>query len=121
MKPILHKLKRKCTLLGIEWQGIRICIDQKSFFSSYKIGAEKPLIPLINSKNVSCINPAYMEFPSDIFSQRARARGAILLHIAIVCYMFYCLAVVCDHYFLPSLEECCLVSVNQLIKFYSTM
>lgn len=75
---------------------------------TYKMGAEKPLIPLIDSKNVTCIDPAYMEFPSDLFSNRSRSRGAILIHILVVCYMFYCLAVVCDHYFLPSLEECSL-------------
>ena len=47
-----------------------------------------------------------MEFPPDLFNDRQRSRGAILIHIIVVCYMFYCLAVVCDHYFLPSLEQC---------------
>ncbi|KPM08660.1 Sodium/potassium/calcium exchanger-like protein [Sarcoptes scabiei] len=79
---------------------------------NYRIGAKKPLIPLINDKNISCIDPAYMEFPSDLFTDRARSRGAILIHIAVVFYMFYCLAIVCDHYFLPSLEEC-----SQVRKF----
>lgn len=80
----------------------------QSISTSHKIGPKKPLIPLIDSKNITCIDPAYMEFPPDLFSDRARSRGAIIIHIAVVCYMFYCLAVVCDHYFLPSLEECSL-------------
>lgn len=53
-----------------------------------------------------------MEFPPDIFSNRARARGAIIVHIAVVLYMFYCLAIVCENYFLPSLEECAQVSAQ---------
>ncbi|RWS24771.1 Sodium/potassium/calcium exchanger-like protein, partial [Leptotrombidium deliense] len=53
-----------------------------------------------------CIPAAYREFPRDIFGQKWRSRGFIIIHIAVVFYMFYCLAVVCDHYFLPSLEEC---------------
>ncbi|XP_027194108.2 sodium/potassium/calcium exchanger 4-like [Dermatophagoides pteronyssinus] len=73
---------------------------------THKIGPKNPLIPLIDAKNKTCINPAYMEFPPDLFNDRQRSRGAILIHIIVVCYMFYCLAVVCDHYFLPSLEQC---------------
>ncbi|KAF7487656.1 Sodium/potassium/calcium exchanger 4 [Sarcoptes scabiei] len=83
-----------------------LSFDSKTTNKTYRIGAKKPLIPLINDKNISCIDPAYMEFPSDLFTDRARSRGAILIHIAVVFYMFYCLAIVCDHYFLPSLEEC---------------
>ena len=50
--------------------------------------------------------PAYLEFPPDLFGQNLRKHGFVLVHIAVVCYMFYCLAVVCDNYFLPALEEC---------------
>ncbi|RWS17745.1 Sodium/potassium/calcium exchanger-like protein [Dinothrombium tinctorium] len=53
-----------------------------------------------------CTPPAYKEFPPDIFGQTLRSHGFIIVHIAVACYMFYCLAIVCDHYFLPSLEEC---------------
>ena len=72
------------------------------------------LAPLINlvpaKKNLECEQPAYLEFPPDIFGQKWRARGFVLVHVAVVCYMFYCLAVVCDNYFLPALEECAQVS-----------
>ncbi|CAG2114438.1 unnamed protein product [Medioppia subpectinata] len=68
---------------------------------------KKPLINLIKANLSTCTNPAINEFPSDMFSQRSRSRGAIIIHIAVVLYMFYCLAIVCDLYFLPSLEECC--------------
>lgn len=70
------------------------------------------LIKLLEDKNVSCTPPAYMEFPPDLFGNRARSKGAIIVHLAVVLYMFYCLAIVCENYFLPSLEQCCVVSFS---------
>lgn len=56
---------------------------------------------------IECIRPAYHEFPPDLFSHDARAKGGVVVHILVVLYMFYALAVVCDDYFIASLEECC--------------
>lgn len=56
---------------------------------------------------LDCVTPAYHEFPPDLFSHKARARGGVVVHILVVLYMFYALAVVCDDYFVASLEECC--------------
>ncbi|KAH8028737.1 hypothetical protein HPB51_018219 [Rhipicephalus microplus] len=58
-------------------------------------------------EEIDCIRPAYHEFPPDLFSHEARAKGGVLVHILVVLYMFYALAVVCDDYFIASLEECC--------------
>ena len=76
---------------------------------SHLLTTKKPLINLIKANLSTCTNPAIYEFPSDVFSQKSRTRGAIIFHVLIVLYMFYCLAIVCDLYFLPSLEECCQV------------
>lgn len=46
-----------------------------------------------------------MEFPHDLIGNKWRARGFVIIHIAVVCYMFYSLALVCERYFMPSLEE----------------
>ncbi|XP_066460436.1 sodium/potassium/calcium exchanger 2 isoform X2 [Eleutherodactylus coqui] len=43
------------------------------------------------------------EYPTDIFSLEDRKRGAVVLHIFGMIYMFIALAVVCDEYFVPSL------------------
>jgi len=43
-------------------------------------------------------------FPPDAFTDEQRAQGAILLHIIGILYMFYALALVCDHYFVPTLD-----------------
>ncbi|GFX18088.1 hypothetical protein TNCV_1577671 [Trichonephila clavipes] len=50
---------------------------------------------------------SYHEFPPDLFTHTQRARGAVIIHIAVIIYMFYAVAVVCDDYFVASLEECC--------------
>lgn len=54
----------------------------------------------------NCSSTAFHEFPPDLFSHRARARGAVIVHMFVAIYMFYALAVVCDDYFIASLEEC---------------
>ncbi|CAL8399538.1 unnamed protein product [Boreogadus saida] len=48
---------------------------------------------------------AIHEFPEDVFTKEQRTRGAVLLHVLCAIYMFYALAIVCDDYFVPSLEK----------------
>ncbi|XP_054842927.1 sodium/potassium/calcium exchanger 2 [Eublepharis macularius] len=43
------------------------------------------------------------EYPTDLFSLEERRRGAVLLHICGMIYMFIALALVCDEFFVPSL------------------
>lgn len=63
-------------------------------------------LPFIKPKNESACTPeAYLEFPHDLIGNKWRSRGLVIIHIAIVCYMFYSLALVCEKYFMPSLEE----------------
>lgn len=69
---------------------------------------KKPLVvlPFIKPKNETICTPeAYLEFPADLVGNKWRARGLVVIHIAVVCYMFYSLALVCERYFMPSLEE----------------
>nr|XP_023659415.1 sodium/potassium/calcium exchanger 3-like isoform X2 [Paramormyrops kingsleyae] len=46
-----------------------------------------------------------VEFPDDVFTTEERRRGAMLLHVFCAVYMFYALAIICDEYFVPSLEK----------------
>ncbi|CAG06166.1 unnamed protein product, partial [Tetraodon nigroviridis] len=50
---------------------------------------------------------AVHEFPTDLFTNKERAEGAVALHVFCAIYMFCALAVVCDDYFVPSLEKLC--------------
>uniref|UniRef100_A0A8D0HB05 Solute carrier family 24 member 4 n=1 Tax=Sphenodon punctatus TaxID=8508 RepID=A0A8D0HB05_SPHPU len=63
--------------------------------------------PLINlSCLLFCIS-AIHEFPEDLFSNKERQEGAVFFHITGALYMFYALAIVCDDFFVPSLEKIC--------------
>ncbi|XP_048830809.1 sodium/potassium/calcium exchanger 4a isoform X1 [Brienomyrus brachyistius] len=55
----------------------------------------------------NCTEPAIHEFPADLFTSRERKQGAILLHIIAALYMFLALAIVCDDFFVTSLEKIC--------------
>ncbi|KAL3995817.1 inhibin beta B chain [Sarotherodon galilaeus] len=62
-----------------------------------------------SSKNTgkNCTPPALQEFPTDLFTNKERTEGAVALHVLCTIYMFCALAVVCDDYFVPSLEKLC--------------
>ncbi|KAJ8264269.1 hypothetical protein GJAV_G00147210 [Gymnothorax javanicus] len=57
------------------------------------------------SKN--CTDPAVHEFPTDLFTHKELRKGAVALHMLCAVYMFCALALVCDDYFVPSLEKIC--------------
>eukprot|EP00795_Rhopilema_esculentum_P006216 gene6216-11625_t len=44
------------------------------------------------------------EYPEDIFSDTELKKGAVVLHIIGICYMFLGLAIVCDEFFVPALH-----------------
>lgn len=43
-------------------------------------------------------------FPTDLFNEEQRRSGAVLLHVIGMGYMFVALAIVCDEFFVPSLD-----------------
>jgi len=53
----------------------------------------------------NCSEPAYKEFPSDGLTTQQRSSGAIVIHILLSLYMFLGLAIICDDYFVASLEQ----------------
>lgn len=55
----------------------------------------------------NCTTPALHEFPTDLFTNEERTEGAVALHVLCTIYMFCALALVCDDYFVPSLEKIC--------------
>ena len=60
-----------------------------------------------NRSNESCLLPAVSEFPGDVFNQTQRKHGAVIFHLFIALYMFAALAIICDYYFVSSLEVIC--------------
>ena len=59
-----------------------------------------------NTDDKSCVPKPSDEalFPKNTFSDEALGKGAIILYIIGVLYMFYALAIICDTFFVPSLE-----------------
>lgn len=49
------------------------------------------------------------EFPTDFLNKEQRIRGYFLIHIFLVIYFFIFLAIICDKYFIPSVERFCQV------------
>lgn len=60
----------------------------------------------VNNHSLNSISKsAISEFPEDVFTLEQRRHGAVLLHLLCAIYMFHALAIVCDVYFVPSLEK----------------
>ncbi|XP_032164845.1 sodium/potassium/calcium exchanger 2 isoform X1 [Mustela erminea] len=62
---------------------------------------QPPLSQEDTSENAT--DHAQGDYPRDIFSLEERRRGAIILHVIGMIYMFIALAIVCDEFFVPSL------------------
>lgn len=60
-------------------------------------------------KYKNCVKPDIEQFPKTFFNQNNRRHGAVLIHFIVAVYMFVALAIVCDEYFVPSLETICKV------------
>lgn len=56
---------------------------------------------------VTCTPPGIDDFPEDFFTQPQRQNGYVIVHFMISIYIFIALAIVCDDYFVPSMERIC--------------
>lgn len=60
-----------------------------------------------NTEEEECTPSTIEEFPPDFFTDEQRSKGAVVVHFLIAIYMFVALAIVCDDYFVSSLEKIC--------------
>ncbi|TRY90186.1 hypothetical protein DNTS_033368 [Danionella cerebrum] len=51
-----------------------------------------------------CVPPQSSEFPEGFFTLQQRKDGGIIIYFLIIFYMLLAISIVCDRYFLPSLE-----------------
>ncbi|XP_016015913.2 sodium/potassium/calcium exchanger 2 isoform X3 [Rousettus aegyptiacus] len=63
----------------------------------------QPPLPQEDKSENSTDQRAHGDYPKDIFSLEERRKGAIILHVIGMIYMFIALAIVCDEFFVPSL------------------
>ncbi|XP_061767056.1 sodium/potassium/calcium exchanger 3-like [Nerophis ophidion] len=77
--------------------------DSRHLLQDFYDNQSKPFSEI--DKN--CTEPAIHEFPRDYFTNQERMDGAVGFHVLCAVYMFYALALVCDDYFVPSLDKIC--------------
>ncbi|KAM3918069.1 sodium/potassium/calcium exchanger 5-like [Leptodactylus fuscus] len=51
-----------------------------------------------------CVFSPSSEFPKGLFTQQERKDGGIVIHFLVILYMFLAVSIVCEEYFIPSLE-----------------
>ncbi|XP_015906651.1 probable sodium/potassium/calcium exchanger CG1090 [Parasteatoda tepidariorum] len=59
------------------------------------------------SENENCTKPDIEQFPRPLIDYPTRRNGGLAVHIFVSLYMFLGLAIICDEYFVPSLEKMC--------------
>ncbi|XP_048375641.1 sodium/potassium/calcium exchanger 5 isoform X2 [Sphaerodactylus townsendi] len=67
-------------------------------------GASAQPLPPDPENKTQCVLSAASEFPEGFFTQQEREDGGIIIYFIIILYMFLAVSIVCDDYFLPSLE-----------------
>ncbi|XP_049469554.1 sodium/potassium/calcium exchanger 5 [Panthera uncia] len=86
---------RRALLLGVLWATAHLPSS----------GAPLPRrLPRATGNSTQCIVPPSLEFPEGFFTKQERKDGGIVIYFLIILYMFMAVSIVCDEYFLPSLE-----------------
>lgn len=61
----------------------------------------------VRPKRKNCSAPAIEQFPRPLMGPSARKHGGLIIHIIVAVYTFLGLAIVCDDYFVSSLDRIC--------------
>ncbi|KAL7727135.1 hypothetical protein ACLKA6_016095 [Drosophila palustris] len=64
-------------------------------------------VPTWRPKRTNCTPPAIEQFPQPLMNKFARQHGGLIIHILVAIYTFFGLAIVCDEYFVASLDRLC--------------
>lgn len=65
-----------------------------------------------------CSPPAIEQFPRPLMGPSARKHGGLIIHILVAIYTFLGLAIVCDDYFVSSLDRICEGNESFKVEFH---
>lgn len=80
------------------------------FIFFFLLGQSYTTTPLRANKTgelKNCTPASIEEFPIFFFNQHQRQHGAVIINFAVVFYMSWAVAIICDDYFVPCLEIIC--------------
>ncbi|XP_029667094.1 probable sodium/potassium/calcium exchanger CG1090 [Formica exsecta] len=63
--------------------------------------------PTVRPRRSNCSAPAIEQFPQPLMGPEARKHGGLIIHVLVAIYTFLGLAIVCDDYFVSSLDRIC--------------
>ena len=63
--------------------------------------------PTWRPRRENCSPPAIEQFPRPLMGPNARKHGGLIIHLLVAVYTFLGLAIVCDDYFVASLDRIC--------------
>ncbi|XP_053573437.1 sodium/potassium/calcium exchanger 5 [Bombina bombina] len=100
-----RKQKRRGAVLGTFAFFLLLCaavhlVTKAAFYGESK----KQRVRRDLENETLCIISPSSEFPNGFFTDQERKDGGIIIHFLIILYMFLAVAIVCEDYFLPSLE-----------------
>ncbi|KAL7301820.1 hypothetical protein TKK_0005428 [Trichogramma kaykai] len=78
--------------------------------SAPEYGSTTPFIdprPTWRPRRENCSPPAIEQFPRPLMGPNARKHGGLIIHVLVAVYTFLGLAIVCDDYFVASLDRIC--------------
>lgn len=75
-------------------------------------------MPTWRPKRYNCTPPAIEQFPEPLMNKWARQHGGLILHILVAIFTFFGLAIVCDEYFVASLDRLCEGKASPCISDY---
>ncbi|XP_071168205.1 probable sodium/potassium/calcium exchanger CG1090 [Mytilus edulis] len=95
----------KFSLFGLAMISLTLWKNNKVIEDEIDWNTSKQLRHLTSLPN--CTPRAITQFPHGMFTQEQRVHGAVVINILIAVYMFLGFAIICDDYFVPSLEIMC--------------
>lgn len=77
--------------------------------------------PTYRPKRSNCTPPAIEQFPRPLMGPNIRKHGGLVIHVLVAVFTFLGLAIVCDDYFVASLDRICEGKIIQRCTAYNSL